>query len=70
MFQLEYFCSLVQAGINHRKIKLALEPEAASMYCRHLPMKQDKESISSLPTGTAYMILDAGGTYTTYIYMY
>ncbi|XP_053400254.1 heat shock 70 kDa protein 12A-like [Mercenaria mercenaria] len=54
-----------QAGIENEQLTIALEPEAASIYCRHLPVdatsKESKMTISNLPTGTKYMVLDAGG---------
>lgn len=54
-----------QAGISSEKLIIALEPEAASLFCRHLPMDKrlDKSgvSISSFSAGTKYMVLDAGG---------
>jgi hypothetical protein len=52
-----------QAGIDRHKLSIALEPEAASAYCRYLPMDKTKTrtDLYSLPPGTKYMILDAGG---------
>ncbi|XP_053374609.1 heat shock 70 kDa protein 12A-like [Mercenaria mercenaria] len=54
-----------KAGIAREKLSIALEPEAASIYCRHLPIDRTvghtNVSISSLPVGTSYMIFDAGG---------
>ncbi|XP_052280504.1 heat shock 70 kDa protein 12A-like [Dreissena polymorpha] len=51
-----------QAGISSDKLTLALEPEAASLYCRHLPVKKDGDcSLSTLKAGTKYLVLDAGG---------
>ena len=59
----------LQAGINMDRLGIALEPEAASIYCRHLPIEtstnETKLSIASLPVGTKYMILDAGGIHNT-----
>ncbi|XP_060588445.1 heat shock 70 kDa protein 12A-like [Ruditapes philippinarum] len=46
-------------------LTLCLEPEAAFIYCRHLPMskctKQEVTSISQFSPGTKYIVLDAGG---------
>ncbi|XP_060603539.1 heat shock 70 kDa protein 12B-like [Ruditapes philippinarum] len=54
-----------KAGITKDKLSIALEPEAASIYCRNLPIEKTvgpmTASISSFPIGTKYMILDAGG---------
>ncbi|WAR31547.1 HS12A-like protein, partial [Mya arenaria] len=54
-----------QAGIGKGKLTLALEPEAASLYCRHLPVNKNvghsDASLYSFPEGTKYMVLDAGG---------
>ncbi|KAH3891131.1 hypothetical protein DPMN_015220 [Dreissena polymorpha] len=51
-----------QAGISSDKLTLALEPEAASLYCRYLPVQKDGESsLSTLKAGKKYLVLDAGG---------
>ena len=46
---------------------VALEPEAASLFCRHLPVEKcigpDKISLSSMTPGLKYMVLDCGGEY-------
>jgi len=45
---------------------LSLEPEAASMYCRYLPLERIKgtgnTTISCFQPGSKYMVLDAGGS--------
>ncbi|XP_053398855.1 heat shock 70 kDa protein 12A-like isoform X2 [Mercenaria mercenaria] len=55
----------IKAGIESRKLTIALEPEAASIYCRHLSIEATFNytgaSVSSFKPGTRYMILDAGG---------
>ena len=43
-------------------LTIALEPEAASVFCRHLPAADEKMNLSTFPPGTQYLILDAGGT--------
>ncbi|OWF52545.1 heat shock 70 kDa protein 12A-like [Mizuhopecten yessoensis] len=53
-----------QAGIPGNQLKIALEPEAASMYCQHLPL--DKltgagTGFSVTKKGTKYMVIDLGG---------
>lgn len=43
-------------------LTIALEPEVASVFCRHLPDAKDKTmSLSTFPPGTKYLVLDAGG---------
>ncbi|XP_053378885.1 heat shock 70 kDa protein 12B-like [Mercenaria mercenaria] len=51
------------AGIKRSKLMIALEPEAASLYCRYLPVqKGDADcSLASFKPGTKYIVLDAGG---------
>ncbi|XP_045203378.2 heat shock 70 kDa protein 12A-like [Mercenaria mercenaria] len=53
-----------KAGIQGQKLTIALEPEAASLYCRHLPVERcgsDEVSLAQFPVGTKYLVLDAGG---------
>ncbi|XP_053399657.1 heat shock 70 kDa protein 12A-like [Mercenaria mercenaria] len=53
-----------EAGILEDKLTIALEPEAASLYCRHLPVEKcgsDKTSLSKFGPGKRYLVLDAGG---------
>lgn len=54
-----------QAGIKSSNLSLALEPEAAALFCKILPLeKQTTESgtnLSMLKPGTRYMVLDLGG---------
>ena len=44
---------------------LALEPEAASIYCKHIPSERmvcgGKSTLDAFSPGTKYLILDAGG---------
>ncbi|XP_060574858.1 heat shock 70 kDa protein 12B-like [Ruditapes philippinarum] len=55
----------VQAGLLTNKLTIALEPEAASIFCRHLSVDTaisgGSLSIAKMPVGTRYMVLDAGG---------
>ncbi|XP_060594826.1 heat shock 70 kDa protein 12A-like isoform X2 [Ruditapes philippinarum] len=55
----------VQAGLATNKLTIALEPEAASIFCRHLSVHTTisggNTSIAKMPVGTRYMVLDAGG---------
>eukprot|EP00105_Crassostrea_gigas_P037535 XP_019921683.1 PREDICTED: heat shock 70 kDa protein 12A-like [Crassostrea gigas] len=45
------------------KLMLVLEPEAASFYCRHLPVQKDcnNSTIGVFESGEKYMVVDAGG---------
>ncbi|XP_053408416.1 heat shock 70 kDa protein 12B-like isoform X2 [Mercenaria mercenaria] len=55
----------VKAGITTERLTIVLEPEAASLYCRHLPVNttvtDGNLTISEVPNGSKYMVLDAGG---------
>ena len=49
---------------NPEKLSLALEPEAAAIYCQSLPVPKDKFALYSQKPGSSkecYMILDIGG---------
>ncbi|KAH3735128.1 heat shock 70 kDa protein 12A-like [Dreissena polymorpha] len=51
-----------QAGISSEKLSIALEPEVASIYCRHIKIEADEGcGISSFQLGKKYIVLDAGG---------
>ncbi|XP_053396353.1 heat shock 70 kDa protein 12B-like [Mercenaria mercenaria] len=53
-----------EAGILEDKLSIALEPEAASLFCRHLPVEKlssDKTTLSTFEVGKKYIVLDAGG---------
>lgn len=45
---------------------LALEPEAASLYCMHLPIHKDSDNSNYgvFKSGEKYMVVDAGGIIT------
>ena len=50
---------------------IALEPEAASIYCQYLPtekLKGTERGFSMSEEGTKYMVVDNGGKYIEYIY--
>ncbi|KAL3879884.1 hypothetical protein ACJMK2_032160 [Sinanodonta woodiana] len=53
----------VEAGIKHENLKIALEPETASIFCRLLPVDKMIEGggMASFKPGSVYMVLDAGG---------
>ncbi|XP_062569122.1 heat shock 70 kDa protein 12A-like [Saccostrea cucullata] len=55
-----------KAGLKDSQLSLALEPEAASMYCRKVPVeistqRDGAKQIASLPAGSKYLVLDLGG---------
>jgi len=59
-------CMYLQAGIKHKQLSLALEPEAASMFCMKVPTIKTStsdlsSSIKEFDVGTRYMVLDIGG---------
>ncbi|KAL4230096.1 Heat shock 70 kDa protein 12A [Mactra antiquata] len=57
------------AGIKSEHLDIALEPEAASLYCMHLPVDKmhlegnvtDTMRAAPFQKGTKYMVLDVGG---------
>ncbi|KAK3577062.1 hypothetical protein CHS0354_003149 [Potamilus streckersoni] len=53
----------VQAGISSENLKIALEPETASIFCRLLPVEKMVEGggMENFQRGSKYMVLDAGG---------
>ena len=54
----------IQAGIERNNLSIALEPEAASVYCKYLPIDQlagaDRDAKLFTP-GSKYMVIDLGG---------
>ncbi|KAH3835273.1 heat shock 70 kDa protein 12A-like isoform X1 [Dreissena polymorpha] len=52
-----------KAGMTDENLLIALEPEAASLCCRHLPMSALKGSQTFMPfqPNTKYLVFDAGG---------
>jgi hypothetical protein len=57
--------NFLKAGIKTKRLTTALEPEAASKFCRDLPIEATTSNtgvnISSLSIGTQYLVLDARG---------
>ncbi|XP_052793770.1 heat shock 70 kDa protein 12A-like [Mya arenaria] len=56
----------VEAGIKSEHLSLALEPEAASLFCRYLPVSKvcgadGTTAIQNFAPGKRYLVLDAGG---------
>ena len=50
----------LKGGINGDHIKLALEPEAASIWCQQVNVEK---GLAFSMTGNKYMVVDLGGTY-------
>ena len=60
------FFRLLQAGIPGDQLLIALEPEAASIYCQHLPIEKLQGAgagFTMARKGTKFMIIDLGGIY-------
>lgn len=58
-----FMLHLIKAGINDN-LTIALEPEAASMYCKKIQLvklKEPKAEFQIFSPGNQYLILDAGG---------
>ncbi|XP_045172179.2 heat shock 70 kDa protein 12B-like [Mercenaria mercenaria] len=51
----------VEAGIGKRNVLLALEPEAAAVYCLHLPEGQRREMNDLGMKGQKFLVADLGG---------
>jgi hypothetical protein len=52
---------------------IALEPEAASIYCQYLPtekLKGVERGFSMSEEGTQYLVVDNGGKYIDVIYIF
>lgn len=55
-----------KAGISGDQLTLALEPEAASLYCRKVPVsvettKDGGKAIAAMQNGSQYIVFDQGG---------
>lgn len=44
-------------------LKIALEPEAASIYAQYLPIERNPDGFGMTKEGTRYMIVDIGGMF-------
>ena len=40
---------------------ICLEPEAAAIYCKWLPIERDNELLNIMKPGRRFFVLDAGG---------
>ncbi|OWF39272.1 heat shock 70 kDa protein 12A-like [Mizuhopecten yessoensis] len=54
-----------KGGIKETQLAIALEPEAASIFCQHLPVERsgagNESFLKGAKSGTSYMVLDLGG---------
>ena len=61
---LKYSLYFFQAQIPDNRLLIALEPEAASIYCKHIPLANFQgmtAKFSPFAVGSRYVVLDAGG---------
>lgn len=61
-----FLLHLIKAGIRSEYLIIALEPEAASMFCKKIPLvklSDPKSEFQIFSPGNQYLILDAGGTH-------
>ncbi|XP_062593151.1 heat shock 70 kDa protein 12A-like [Saccostrea cucullata] len=50
-----------KAGISKASLMICLEPEAAAMYCKCLPIEKGEDCLSAMQPGRRFIVLDAGG---------
>lgn len=63
---LQQFYYLTQAGIDTEMLTIALEPEAAAIYIKHLPVERrvdgkEGDVFQTFSSGSKYIVVDAGG---------
>ncbi|XP_048744917.1 heat shock 70 kDa protein 12B-like isoform X2 [Ostrea edulis] len=53
----------IEAGLPKDRFMICLEPEAASVYCKYLPMEKLEEdsNLHALQSGRRFIVVDAGG---------
>lgn len=54
----------IAAGLPDKMLRIALEPEAASLFCQHLPLEKlvgASKGFDVSKPGTKYMVIDLGG---------
>lgn len=62
-----------QAGIDSNRLVIALEPEAASIFCKELPVEKfegGSDNINVFSTGQRYLVLDAGGNNNYHFFLF
>lgn len=57
------FLSIIKAGIPENQLEIALEPEAASIYCHLMHLDDIRKDHSSGGPGHKYMVVDLGGMF-------
>lgn len=61
----------LQAGIQDNQLIIALEPEAASIYCQYVKTKDISDPKLTLSSpGTQYMVVDLGGRVYLYLFIH
>ncbi|XP_062611421.1 heat shock 70 kDa protein 12B-like [Saccostrea cucullata] len=50
-----------KAGISKSSLMICLEPEAAAMYCKCLPIEKGGDCLSAMQPGRRFIVLDGGG---------
>lgn len=60
-----FFLFLNKAGLPSDQFMIALKSDAASVYCKQLPVEiiAGANTNSPLQPGSKYLVLDAGGKY-------
>lgn len=51
----------LRAGLPDENLRLVLEPEAASLFCREMEMQADDGAVESFQIGYKYILADLGG---------
>lgn len=57
------FLSIIKAGIPENQLEIALEPEAASIYCHLTHLDDIRKDHTSGGHGHKYMVVDLGGMF-------
>ena len=63
---LMFYNHILQAGIDSDKLTIALEPEAAAIYVKHLPVDRRSKGkagdvFKTFSPGSEYIVVNAGG---------
>ena len=65
-----YAIFYTQACIPSDQLLICLEPEAASLHCRLIPLEKQDNDLQTFRPGTRYLVLDAGGIIIFGIFFY
>lgn len=64
-FKFRNSCFIIKAGIPDNQLDIALEPEAASIYCHMMHLdeiqRDNKTESFTRKSGVKYMVVDLGG---------